>query len=368
MLSYYYLNQYKKEMKAFESLEEAKKAIIEGLPKDGVVKFIAPKSQLEWESKVIQCLVVCKILRTLNNNFFEGRKEYNFFEKKQPFYFTTTFKIVYDSANYCFKVYHGLTSSDGRKEFYNELINLNRVTEEMTERLISEMKLKIPKTHADRILDLYNRIKETTKISAMVSNYSSNLLDYKEEVVPILQDSGSYIDRDLVKPTLQDYSSAIQECNRALMINPQDAMAYFNRGTVKTCLNDFNSAIQDFNKAIEINPRFTGAYFNRGMAKGFLQDHTGALQDYSKVIEIDPQNADAYSNRGKEKSAYLEFNSALEDFNKAIGINPYDSDTYYCRGGAKHVLGDNDGACKDWRKAGELGLMSAYELIKVYCK
>ena len=35
---------------------------------------------------------------------------------------------------------------------------------------------------------------------------------------------------------------------------------------------------------------------------------------------------------------------------------------------AKYNLGDKEGACLDWSKAGELGVMKAYEMIKKYCK
>ena len=69
------------------------------------------------------------------------------------------------------------------------------------------------------------------------------------------------------------------------------------------------------------------------MAKVKLEDYRGAIADYTRAIEISPKVAKFYLNRADvlKKLAYL------------------------------------DGACLDWSKAGELGINSAYELIKKYC-
>lgn len=59
---------------------------------------------------------------------------------------------------------------------------------------------------------------------------------------------------------------------------------------------------------------------------------------------------------------------AVKDYNKAIELNPNDVDAYNNRGILKYEIGNQSGACEDWSKAGELGEMRAYELIKEYCK
>ena len=58
---------------------------------------------------------------------------------------------------------------------------------------------------------------------------------------------------------------------------------------------------------------------------------------------------------------------AIEDYNKAIEINPKYAEAFYNRGIAKFTIGDKEGACSDWRKAGELGVIESYEMIKKHC-
>jgi hypothetical protein len=57
----------------------------------------------------------------------------------------------------------------------------------------------------------------------------------------------------------------------------------------------------------------------------------------------------------------------MADLNKAIEIEPEFAEAYYNRGLTKIYLDDLDGAAVDLSRAGELGLTSAYNVIKRYC-
>lgn len=58
----------------------------------------------------------------------------------------------------------------------------------------------------------------------------------------------------------------------------------------------------------------------------------------------------------------------IRKYNEAIVNNPNDQNAYYNRGKVKHEIGDSRGACNDWSKAGELGMLDAYDLINQFCK
>ena len=81
------------------------------------------------------------------------------------------------------------------------------------------------------------------------------------------------------------------------------------------------------------NQNLANDYFDSGYVKYSQSDYMGALADYSKAIELDSNYAWAYFNRGVTK------------------LN----------------LGLLDGGCLDLSKAGELGIMEAYDVIKEYC-
>lgn len=77
-------------------------------------------------------------------------------------------------------------------------------------------------------------------------------------------------------------------------------------------------------------PDFVYAYYNRGNVLSMLKDYRGALADYDKAIELNPDFAEAYFNRG-----------------------------------LTHIfLGNNKLGIADLSKAGELGIVSAYNVIK----
>ncbi len=74
---------------------------------------------------------------------------------------------------------------------------------------------------------------------------------------------------------------------------------------------------------------------SRGFAKNSLGDYRGALLDLNKAIELDPNFVAAYFGRGLTKIK---------------------------------LVGQKDSGCLDLSKAGELGIMGAYDAIKDYCQ
>ena len=93
---------------------------------------------------------------------------------------------------------------------------------------------------------------------------------------------------------------------------------------------DYTRVREDLDEVIRLNPEFVYAYYNRGNILAVLKDYRGALADYNKAIELDPRFADAYYNRGLTNI----------------------------------FLGNNREGISDLSKAGELGIFSAYNVIK----
>jgi len=91
--------------------------------------------------------------------------------------------------------------------------------------------------------------------------------------------------------------------------------------------------VNDYSKTLEIDSNFTYAWFNRANAKIFMGDYWGALNDFSKSLFYDSTLSDAYYNKG----LVLIF------------------------------LQDRTNGCMDLSKAGELGVLEAYSVMKRYC-
>jgi tetratricopeptide (TPR) repeat protein len=91
------------------------------------------------------------------------------------------------------------------------------------------------------------------------------------------------------------------------------------------------------------------------------------IADYTKAISLDPGFAFAYYNRGIVFSRKREFRKALDDFSKAIGCLSDFAEAYYNRGLLSILLNENLSGCEDLSRAGELGILDAYRVIKRTC-
>lgn len=164
-----------------------------------------------------------------------------------------------------------------------------------------------------------------------------------------------------------EFMESLLNVNKAIEIDLNYAPAFYLRGNIKDKFDDRHGAMKDYNTAIEKNPKFADAFFARGNVKMKLQDYYGAIMDYTAAITINENYIEAYFNRGKAKQFLLAYEDAINDCSKIIQINPKNVDAYYMRGILRINFGDMKNGCLDLSKAGELGDLKAYEVIKEKC-
>ncbi len=165
----------------------------------------------------------------------------------------------------------------------------------------------------------------------------------------------------------REFMEALLNINKALELDPNYAPAYYLRGNIKDNFDDRHGAMKDYNSAIEKNSKFTDAYFARGNVKMKLQDYYGAIADFTSAITLNENHIDAYYNRGKAKQFLQAYEDAINDCTKIIQINPRNYDAYFLRGILRLDFGDLNNGCLDLSKAGELGDLKAYEVIREKC-
>jgi tetratricopeptide (TPR) repeat protein len=159
----------------------------------------------------------------------------------------------------------------------------------------------------------------------------------------------------------ENYNEALGKANQSVELNNANSLVYLNRANIMvdyhymiSSVNELNSnvfyignnpqrqnskpkpdeIIADYKKCIELNPLFYPAYFNLANTLIDSKDYIGAISNLKTVIEIAPQNAEAWFNKGL--------------------IHIY--------------LQESEEGCLDLSRAGELGVSSAYMVIKKYCK
>ena len=158
-----------------------------------------------------------------------------------------------------------------------------------------------------------------------------------------------YIGRALDFLTVRDYDNAEKDASRAIDAAPALALGYMVRAQARygrymlghsegsdaatrgaMSLKLLDDIVADYNKVIELSLSNPIAWFNKGNVLFEKEDYDGAQQAYSKAIQLKPDFGEAYYNRG-----YI----MLKEGRRAEGIS-------------------------DLSKAGELGIIPAYNLIK----
>lgn len=166
------------------------------------------------------------------------------------------------------------------------------------------------------------------------------------------------------------------------------AIDYFGRAMDYYTLHNYSAAVSDLDKAIELTPDFTMAYFMRAVARheqavadmaisdkhsaqGGIQAAADArmiraeiMADLDKVAELSPRMAFVYFNRGNLAVESGDLTSALSAYTKAIEAKPDMGEAYYNRGYVYMKLGNKEAGVADLSKAGELGIVPSYNLLK----
>lgn len=194
---------------------------------------------------------------------------------------------------------------------------------------------------------------------------------------------------------VQEHFASIDEVSARIVVEPKDARIRFARALDFYLVQDFASSIEDLNQTIDCDENFALAYFNRALVRSKQLEYQKAEASYEqseevsqtlkitnfskqpktldyelvkadldKVIDLLPDFEYGYYNRGNISSLLNDYHSAIVDYTKAIELNPQFAEAYYNRGLIQIFLGHNKEGLQDLSKAGELGIFSAYNIIK----
>ena len=189
-----------------------------------------------------------------------------------------------------------------------------------------------------------------------VENYNKFLTEHEPRSIDFFGRAMDYM-------TLRNYPAAIADLDRAIALTPDFALAYFQRGVAQYDMLqasgpqaaassapasdgrrqipvgsnsrpdmkiELRKIISDFDRAADLSPRMAFAHYNKANALVELGDLTSALAAYRKALEIKPDFGEAYYNL-----AYVYFQ-----------------------------LGNRAEGAANLSKAGELGVVPSYNLLK----
>ena len=248
-----------------------------------------------------------------------------------------------------------------RPDAVKKIVYYNQLVENFNQQIILSRRLRITNQEA-----ALNEIQ--------VAEHFLSIDNYSAQIERNDNDANLYFGRAIDFMLVQDFAEAIQDYDRVVSIDPEFVMAYFNRAIVRYKQLEYNmSHVNELNDFAGTNMNF-----NIGGTQQRVQqaaptptrdnkqtyEHEMIVRDYDTVIRLNPDFIYAYFNRGNLRCAQHDFRAAVVDYNEAIQRDPEFAEAYFNRGLAHLSLGNAERGVADLSKAGELGIINAYNIIK----
>ncbi len=162
-----------------------------------------------------------------------------------------------------------------------------------------------------------------------------------------------HIGRALDFITVRDYQNAEKDIDRAITMAPDLALNYLIRAQAR-----YSRYQLERNSS---SSQSSDALTRASLGRKALND---IADDLNRAISLSPRSAVAYYNKGNILYELEEYDLATAAYNKAIELKPDFGEAYYNRGYIALKAGRSNEGVADLSKAGELGIIPAYNLIK----
>ena len=226
----------------------------------------------------------------------------------------------------------------------------------------------VERYHVQRVEDFRKRVdNEYLTLSWRESNIPADtlvMLD-KQYVEELKSDRASWtvlFERGVTQSLIKQYTNAVNTFSAAIEQNPSNPFLYLNRSTTRAEMIDFISSIDNSYQRITIDSDPANR-LNNNSKRTYSYDE--AVADLNKAIKLFPDLAYSYY-RANLRALSGSLPEAFEDYSKAIEQNPNFAEAYYNRGIIQIFMKDTRKGCLDISKAGELGIVEAYEVLKRY--
>lgn len=163
-----------------------------------------------------------------------------------------------------------------------------------------------------------------------------------------------YLGRAMDFVTVRDYPQAIRDIDRALALTPDLAVGYLLRAQAGYRQWQGEQGAVDADDSRD-------ALTRRTLARKMLDD---VAEDLTRCLDLSPRMAEAWYNLAIARMDGGDYTSALAALGKAIELKPDMGEAWYNRGYVYLKLGNQRLGIADLSRAGELGIVPAYNLIK----
>lgn len=204
-------------------------------------------------------------------------------------------------------------------------------------------------------------------------NSIKTTVDKKELSMPRLSGLGE----GTGSATFTDISLITEELQRETD-NQKTTDLLLLRSIAYSSAQNFHDALKDLETVIEKEGNNVVALWQKTVCMAMIAEYEqktssgqnvsimrlGCQSEYDALHKLTPDNALVYYNEGTYYARNGNYESAIEKLSKSLLLDDRLPFAYYNRGLAYLYLGKNDKARADFGKAGELGLYSAYSIMK----
>ena len=170
-------------------------------------------------------------------------------------------------------------------------------------------------------------------------------------------------ERGVSQALIKQYTNAVNTLTEAIHLNPANPFLYINRATTRAEMIDFISSIDNSYQTITLDSDPAKRLHNTGSR---TYNYDEAIEDVNKAIKLYPDFAEAYYNRANLMAISGKLPEAYDDYTRAIELEPNMGEAYYNRGLVQIFMKDTRKGCMDLSKAGELGILAAYDILKQF--
>ena len=168
-----------------------------------------------------------------------------------------------------------------------------------------------------------------------------------------------YFARGLDYLLVKNPDAAVLDADRALALSADFALAFFLRADAHYL--KWQMAQSGAGKKDEDGDKQAQTMLHQRQNVELLRE---VLSDLDSLLAISPKNVYAIYNKGNVYYLMGDYTSAISCYTSAIGIKPDLGQAYYNRGLMYLRLGNKDRGIADLSKAGELGILPSYNVLK----
>lgn len=201
-------------------------------------------------------------------------------------------------------------------------------------------------------------------VSSSLSESADELFAYADDLTSLLSSGkGRPVDRLALAVTqsmLKNYDEALANLDKTIEIDDKFTVAYMARAYVRFMKSIADEKSSRANMEEHSHDKTTAA-LDRKASSVILQQ---VMEDYDKALSLNPRLVFAWFNKGNIYYAIGDYTSALQCFTEAVRISPDFGEAFFNRGLSYLQAGNKHQAFSDLSKAGELGVLPSYNILK----